>query len=239
MREILEIRATQPNEYAQTSNAIDQEYQTLRNDMGSDPVLKPHIPKFIEDHRNLSEFWRFIKNEESTYEGRKLWLDNEFRPTFKKVEEGFPTSLEESIDAENLFKFGNSHVQTSTRKAIDRLENDPSGALTASFSMLESALKHILDSENESYSPEDDLPSLYRKVIKRIDTFADDDQKELKQILGGCSSIIHGVASLRNKFSDAHGKGQDDKYAQRHQAQLSVKISCAIVEYIYCTWNNR
>ena len=59
-----------------------------------------------------------------------------------------------------------------------------------------------------------------------------------KQILGGCSGIINGLGSLRNKLGDAHGKGEIKiKPAPRH-AELAVNLSGAMALYLIETFNS-
>ncbi|MDR6378913.1 abortive infection family protein [Paraburkholderia caledonica] len=55
------------------------------------------------------------------------------------------------------------------------------------------------------------------------------------QILGGCQSVVEGLGALRNKLSDAHGKGKRAvKPAARH-AELAVNLSGALALYLLAT----
>ena len=51
----------------------------------------------------------------------------------------------------------------------------------------------------------------------------ENDPKMFNQILGGCSSIVSGLGTLRNLHADAHGKGKGQTYrlSTRH-AELAV-----------------
>ncbi len=58
-----------------------------------------------------------------------------------------------------------------------------------------------------------------------------------KQILGGCSGIVNGLGSLRNRLGDAHGKGKANiKPAPRH-AELAVNLSGTMALFLMETFN--
>jgi hypothetical protein len=60
-----------------------------------------------------------------------------------------------------------------------------------------------------------------------------------KQILGGCHSVINGMAGLRNRFSDAHGKGKTGvKPAPRH-AELAVNLAGSMAIFLIAAWEAR
>jgi hypothetical protein len=57
-----------------------------------------------------------------------------------------------------------------------------------------------------------------------------------KQILGGCKSVVEGLGAMRNKISDAHGKGKKSiKPASRH-AELAVNLAGSMATYLVSTW---
>jgi len=60
-----------------------------------------------------------------------------------------------------------------------------------------------------------------------------------KQVLRGCTAVVEGLGSLRNRLSDAHGKGKvGSKPAPRH-AELAVNLSGALATYLLATWDAR
>jgi hypothetical protein len=68
---------------------------------------------------------------------------------------------------------------------------------------------------------------------------AQHSEEIFKQILGGCHSVINGMAGLRNRFSDAHGKGKGGvKTAPRH-AELAVNLAGSMATFLIATWEAR
>lgn len=122
-------------------------------------------------------------------------------------------------------------------RALERRADDPEGAITSARTLLEAVCKHILDESCAQYDDSADLPKLYRATAEALD-LAPSQQSEdnLKRIFGGCQTVVENLGSLRNKLSDAHGKGKSlTKPAPRH-AELAVNLSGAIAMFLVETW---
>jgi len=105
---------------------------------------------------------------------------------------------------------------------------------------LDSVCKHILDEAGISHSDKDELPKLYYETAKQLNLAPEQHQEKVfKQILGGCQSVIQGLGTLRNKLSDAHGKGkQAIKPSPRHAA-LAVNLAGSMAAFLVATWEER
>lgn len=58
------------------------------------------------------------------------------------------------------------------------------------------------------YSEKDDLPKLYSLTAKALNLAPDRHTAEpIKAILGGAMTMVNGLGTLRNRLSDAHGRG--------------------------------
>jgi hypothetical protein len=81
------------------------------------------------------------------------------------------------------------------------------------------------------------LSELYKKTSQELNLSPSQHTEEIfKQILGGCSGIINGLGSLRNKLGDAHGKGRINiKPAPRH-AELAVNLSGTMALFLLETF---
>jgi hypothetical protein len=93
--------------------------------------------------------------------------------------------------------------------------------------------KHILDDRFASYDGNSiELHELYKLVAKELKLSPDQHNEQVfKQILGGCSGIVSGLGTLRNRLGDAHGKGKlPVKPAPRH-AELAVNIAGSISKF--------
>ena len=137
-------------------------------------------------------------------------------------------------------KFDVVYVKDSWSKVLSRRDSDPEGAITSARTLVESMYKHILDEAKVSYDDTVDLPKLYRQTAEVLNlALSQHTEQVFKQILGGCTSVVEGLGSLRNRLSDAHGKGRAGvKPASRH-AELAVNLSGALVKYLLATWEAR
>lgn len=84
----------------------------------------------------------------------------------------------------------------------------------------------IISEARETYEEKDDLPVLYRKLVKILNLAPDGPTKPfLRRFWGSCQSVVEPLGSLRNKIGDAHSPGPKTvKPAARH-AQLAVNLS--------------
>jgi len=217
----------------------DAEYIRLRQMVLSNSALDPLLPKFLRTCRNLAQLWQFIKFKFGTYAERRNYIWEEFRPLLAAIERG-ALAPSDSVVTQTLEKFDASHVQGAWSKALDRRSSDPEGAITSARTLIESVCKHILDESEISYDDGLDLPKLYRLTAETLNLAPSQHTEQVfKQILGGCTAIVEGLGSLRNRLSDAHGKGKiGGKPAARH-AELAVNLSGALATYLLATWEAR
>jgi len=61
-------------------------------------------------------------------------------------------------------------------------------------------------------------------------------EQTFKQILGGCSSIIEGLGSLRNKVGDAHGQGKINFKPSPRHAELAVNLAGTMSVFLFSSW---
>ena len=217
----------------------DAEYIRLRQMVLSNSALDPLLPKFLRTCRNLAQFWQFIKFKFGTYAERRNYIWEEFRPILAAIEQG-SLAPSDSVVTQTLQKFDASHVQGAWSKALERRSSDPEGAITSARTLIESVCKHILDESGITYDDGLDLPKLYKLTAETLKLAPSQHTEQVfKQILGGCTAIVEGLGSLRNRLSDAHGKGKiGSKPASRH-AELAVNLSGALAIYLLATWEAR
>ncbi|KGM52344.1 abortive phage resistance protein [Lysobacter concretionis Ko07 = DSM 16239] len=217
----------------------DAEYVRLRQMMLSNAALEPLLPRFLRACRNLSQFWQFIKFKYGTYAERRDYIWGEFNPMLEAVERG-ALAPSDTIISQKLERFDAAHVQAAWSKALDRRSSDPEGAITSARTLIESVCKHILDGAEVSYDDSADLPKLYRLTAESLNIAPSQHTEQVfKQILGGCTAVVEGLGSLRNRLSDAHGKGKIGKRPAPRHAELSVNLSGALATYLLATWEAR
>jgi len=214
------------------------EYQALRKYFLDQTAIKPVLPDFVRKCRDLSQFWPYIKNKFDTYAERRSHIWDEFRPLLDKLEAGHSTSPNYSAVSDGLTRFDQEGVHAVWSKALERKKSDPEGAITTARTLLETVCKHILDEAGVEYDERKvNLPELYKKTSRLLNLAPSQHTEEVfKQILGGCTSIVIGLGTLRNRVGDAHGKGRrPTKPATRH-AELAVNLAGSLALYLVETW---
>ena len=121
-------------------------------------------------------------------------------------------------------------------KSKERLERgDFDGAITNARSLLEavlSALERKYDPEPPDY--DGNLLKLYKRVQQHLNLTP--GQKDLtdclRQILSGLASVVHGLATLRNRMSDSHVVTYR---AEEHHARLAVNCARTMAQFLFDT----
>lgn len=218
-----------------TGKGSYEEYEEARSALISEPLMHSHIPEWLISCRYGGQFWSLMKKTSSSYQGRRDFIWNEFGPLLDFVEkQGIePTSL--SIE-DALSRCSSKSVGEAWLRCFQRRADDPEGAITSARTMLESVCKYILDDQGEQYNPKEDLPKLYKRTAKLLNLSPGQHNAQIfKQILSGCGSVVDGLASLRNAFGDAHGKGLRHVKASKRHAELAVNLSGTICSFLIST----
>jgi hypothetical protein len=122
-----------------------------------------------------------------------------------------------------------SGVQRTWTAALEKVVSDPDGAITAARTMLESVCKHICDERGVTYESGWDLSRLYKAAASAMNVAPDQHAEQvIKQILSGVSSVVGGLAALRNSMSDAHGQGKRSVRPAPRHAKLAVNAAFAV-----------
>jgi hypothetical protein len=210
-------------------------YSTLRRRL-LESSIAPQLPAYVRTSRNLSQFWAFIKKT-SGYADRRTLLWNDFGPILASLDGETPA--DNSI-GDALHTLDRDEVLRAWHRAVERRLTDPDGAITAARTLLESTCKHLLDELGVAYGDTADLPKLYRTTAKSLHLAPDQHTEEVfRQILGGCQAVVEGLGAMRNRLSDAHGRGKHAaKPAPRH-AELAVNLAGAMATFLVDTWLSR
>ena len=220
--------------------AIDDEFQELRKFFLNNLNTKDLIPTCVRTNRCLDQFWQFIKCKFSTYLERRKFIYSEFAPLLEFLETGSKTPSDQTV-SEGLKRFNVENVHTAWEKALDRRQSDPEGAITAARTLLETVCKHILDESAIQYNGNEiELPQLYHLVSNELRLSPSQHTEEVfKQILGGCSAIINGLGTLRNRLGDAHGQGKNPVRPAARHAELAVNLAGSVALFLVETWESR
>lgn len=219
----------------------NEEYKRIRTILLKESSLIDKIPKFLLKYRNLTDFWQFIKLEFGHYAERRKFLSDEFSALFSYLEFNQLNNQVLSHQGFEVLKFASSQeIQDSWVKLLDRAKKDPQGAITTARALVEDVCKYILDQYREEYSSKDDISELYKKVTKKLKLAPENHKEDVyKQILGGCYSVVIGLASLRNALGDSHGKGKLAPKPTRRHAQLAVNLAATMSLFLFETYQNK
>ncbi len=187
------------------------------------------VPTIVADYRSLRSFWGFIKLKYSHYDERRKYINKQFLPLEKQIEEeelfGDGALLE--IEAKNVYV-----VQTG--KIIRHIENgDYDSAITSSRTLVQSVEEDLLRRLTGETVAKDDADALHSKVMKalNLDPSKDYDNR-LKMIIHGLNSVNSGIAQVRNVAGSAHSP----KYkAEKHHAVLAYNSAVTLCQFLLDT----
>jgi len=222
-----------------TGSAVkNSEFISLRAELVGDPRIRDRLPRIVHACRDVGQFWAYIKKFDTWRERRgHIWA--EFKPLLDFLEGVAITPADDRID-EVLASFDVDSVHRAWARALERRADDPEGAITAARTLLETVCKHILDDLGANYEEGADLPKLYRLTADQLNLAPSQHTEQIfKQILGGCQSVIEGLGALRNRLSDAHGKGKSAVRPASRHAELAVNLAGSMATFLVQTWEAR
>jgi hypothetical protein len=133
---------------------------------------------------------------------------------------------------------GRAFIDEQIAKCDRKIEDeDFDGAVTNARSVLEAVLGAVEAKLLVRVEPQDgDLMKLFRSVQKllHLEPQRKDINDALRQVLSGLTSIVSGLAPLRNKMSDAHAR---TFRPARHHAKLAVNAAKTAVDFILETFD--
>ena len=216
--------------------ASDLRYQELRLEFIKDANTKLLLPEFVKNCRDLDSFWTFIKGQSGHYEPRRIIIRDGFTPLFEYLESPYRTPGD-SVISDSLQNFDAESVHSIWSKALERRHADPEGAITVARTLLETICKHLLDKFDIPYNNKEDLPKLYYMAAKSLNLAPDQHIEEpIKAILGGGMTLVNGLGTLRNRFSDAHGSARRPVKPSPRHAALAVNTAGAMATFLVETF---
>lgn len=219
------------------NGADDGEYLAVRRALLDNRETADLLPGFVRTCRNLAQFWGFIKYEKGSYAERRELIWSSFAPLLDCLE-GKASRPSDMPISDGLRSFDADRVHAVWAKALERRESDPEGAITSARTLLETVCKHVLDEAGVAYEKgRMDLPDLYRLVARELNLAPDQHTQDVfKQILGGVTSVVHGLGAMRNRLGDAHGQGKRPVRPAPRHAQLAVNLAGTAALFVIETW---
>jgi Abortive infection C-terminus len=219
-----------------TSNNL---YIQLRSMLLDEPSIRSLLPPFVRTSRDLNHFWSYIRTISGQWEPRRVHVRQAMTPLVEYLEGANRTPVDPVV-SDALENFDAEGVHKVWIKALERRHTDPEGAITSARTLLETVCKRVLDETETEYGDKDDLPALYRTVATKLNIAPSQYTEDtFKRILGGATSVVEGLGSLRNKMGDAHGRGRKMSRPKPRHAQLAVNLAGTMATFIVETWNER
>lgn len=136
-------------------------------------------------------------------------------------------------------ELGFGKIAGNWRDAQIKTSTDPETAVTAARTMIESVCKHILDDKREPYAANAKLGALFRSTRRGLRFHADSNTNDiLERIINGLNTTVEAIGLLRNRVSDAHGKGRDQGSVIPAEAKLAVNAAGAVAMFLLETWKS-
>jgi hypothetical protein len=219
--------------------ASNRLYIQLRRLLLDEPAIKTLLPSFVRTSRDLNHFWSYIKGQSGQWEPRRNLVRDAMTPLVDYLEGSHRTPVD-TIVSDTLQNFDVDGVHKVWTKALERRHNDPEGAITSARTLLETVCKRVLDETLAEYDDKADLPALYKAVATKLNIAPSQHTEEIfRRILGGATSVVEGLGSLRNRIGDAHGQGKKAVRPGARHAELAVNLAGTMATFIVETWNER
>jgi hypothetical protein len=187
------------------------------------------IGKDVKPEVAVAHLNKFLK-----FDGFELTRDGEH---FKVLEIGavavqFDTPFPQSQEVNHVF------IEEQVRKCDKKIDDgDFGGAITNARSLVEAVLIEIEKQLSPNPAQYDgDLIKLNKRVqtLLNLDPARKDISDMLRQVLSGLTSVVNGLAGMRNKMSDAHVSSYK---ASKHHAKLAVNSAKTFADFIFDSYS--
>jgi hypothetical protein len=135
-------------------------------------------------------------------------------------------------------------VDQHLQRIAANIDRDPAAAVASSKEVVESVCKFILDDYGVSYSPTDDLLTLYKAAAAQLKLNREAVPGSAKgsaaahRVLQNLSTAVQSLAELRNELGLGHGRTTVSPAFARH-ARLAANAARTVVEFMLETWHER
>ncbi len=136
-------------------------------------------------------------------------------------------------------------VQRDIARAQKGLSDDPEDTITAACSLIESVCRSILIELGLPLPPKKDIDGLIRAVQEPLGlspgktNLPPEIEADVRQVLGGLTSVAKGIGALRTHGGDAHGREKGFRRLDARIARLSVNAAGSLALFLIGTWEQR
>lgn len=136
-------------------------------------------------------------------------------------------------------------VTLELNRALDSAEKDPEDAVTAANSTLEAVCRSILVELDLPLPAKKDVEGLLRAIQDPLglsparSDLPSEVAGDIRQILGGLTTVAKGVGALRTHAGDAHGRERRFARIDARIARLAIHAASTIALFLLETWERK
>ncbi|MDX7952133.1 abortive infection family protein [Lichenihabitans sp. Uapishka_5] len=136
-------------------------------------------------------------------------------------------------------------VQRDIERAQKGLSDDPEVTVTAACSLIESVCRSILIELDLPLPLKKDIDGLIRAVQEPLGLspgrtdLPPEIEGDVRQVLGGLTSVAKGIGALRTHAGTAHGREKGFRRVDPRIARLAVNAAGSIALFLIETWEQR
>lgn len=136
-------------------------------------------------------------------------------------------------------------VELDIARALANTSTDAEDAVTAACSLLESVCRSILIELRLPLPPKKDIDGLIRAVQEPLNLspgrsgLPAEIEQDVRQVLGGLTSVAKGIGALRTHAGDAHGRERGFKRIDARIARLAITAASSLALFLIETWEQQ
>lgn len=136
-------------------------------------------------------------------------------------------------------------VQIEIARALPNLKDDPEDAITAACSLIEAVCRSILIELGLPLPAKKDIEGLLKAVQEPLSLspgrtdLPSEIEQDIRQVLGGLTSVAKGIGALRTHAGDAHGREKGFRRVDARIARLAINSASSIALFLIETWERK
>ena len=136
-------------------------------------------------------------------------------------------------------------VQRDITRALNSVAGDPEVAVTAACSLIESVCRSILIELKLGLPPKKDIDGLVRAVQGPLGLspgrtdLPTEIAADVRQVLGGLTSVAKGIGALRTHGGDAHGRERGFRRIDARIAGMAINAAGSLTLFFIETWEQQ
>lgn len=207
------------SQYKSKEEIVSLVFDTMHNDFGS----KEADGIRLELLRQMKRMKPVLFNVEENNELQSLAdaLTNDGYNLSKVLGENAGTDLADTF-REKVELVNMSQARDLVIKCLKRMQTDPSGAVTAIVSCLESVCKATLQRLGKDLPAEQTLPKLLVKIRRDTNFEYLFQGNKAQVVLASLSTLAENIYQLAHEVGDRHGPDEEGRFANSSVASLMV-----------------